>query len=132
MERKPGNPGGRALTTRLGAAGRIVGGAPRARRGEAMPHGPGVFRRVRIRPPPAACPACAARGEGSRAAAGGRPSSTRDRVHFALFAAMCAAGAFVFVDTGPFPLNLAFGAFAASLPLALAAWRFRAGRRRPR
>jgi len=51
-------------------------------------------------------------------------------VHFALFAAMCAFGAFVFVDTGPFPLNLAFAAFAVSLPPALAAWKFRVGRRK--
>jgi len=107
MERKPCNPGGHPLTTRLGAAGRIVGGAPRPE-----------------------CPACAARGEGGRQAARGRPSGTRDRVHFALFAAMCAFGAFVFVDTGPFPLNLAFAAFAVSLPPALAAWRFRVGRRK--
>lgn len=54
------------------------------------------------------------------------------KIHFAVFVSMCVVGAVVFVDTGPFPLNLMFGAFAIALPFVLVIWRRRSVKaRRP-
>lgn len=47
------------------------------------------------------------------------PGDRGEKVHFALFASMCAIGAVAIANTGPLPLNYALGAAVALLPPAL-------------
>jgi len=75
------------------------------------------------------CPACAGpKIGGPSRAAHKRPGGLEQKIHFALFVSMCVIGAVAIVDTGPFPLNYAFGAAAALLPLALVIKRRRSGK----
>lgn len=95
-------------------------------------------RKPYLAPTHAACPVCNSprtrpnKKVSPTAAGKNAPVSLAAKLHFVLFVSMCIAGAAVFVDTGPFPLNLVFGAFAASLPFALVVKRHRSGTRLPK
>jgi len=66
------------------------------------------------------CPACAGpKIGGPSRAAHKRPGGLEQKIHFALFVSMCVIGALTFIDTGPFPFNFIFGAFAIMLPIVL-------------
>lgn len=79
------------------------------------------YRKPRLRPAHTRCPVCSRH----KARRPPRPDgnvtrvSLGTRLHFALFVLMCAVGAAAIVDTGPFPLNYAFGAVAIILPFAI-------------
>lgn len=82
---------------------------------------PNPFRRVQIQPPHTTFLDHKSPNAESPPRPTGKspPTGTRDKIHFVLFVSMCAIGAVTFIDTGPFPFNFIFGAFATALPIAL-------------
>lgn len=82
---------------------------------------PNPFRRVQIQPPHTTFLEHKSPNAESPPRPTGKspPTGTRDKIHFVLFVSMCIIGAVTFIDTGPFPFNFIFGAFATALPIAL-------------
>lgn len=135
------------MTIRLDLSSRITGSFPSSTKGSgAKPDGdmaktspypsslnvarPNPFRRVQVQPPHVIYPEHkSSRAERSTRFTGQTPpTGTRDKIHFVLFVSMCVIGAVVFIDTGPFPFNFIFGAFAIILPIALVAKRRRSSK----